>query len=173
VKGHKFVRFVACGRFRPEWSHSRHPEPKEVSLYVNQRPDRYGSSNPPPTIKEAEARIEELSGNIENITSQLQRFDARLKDPHEDHDDVRARKNRAGAAKGHMNSELIFLKRWVKAEQRRRLQELVIANGVDPTSALSLLAASYLLLKRLQDEQVDFDPEELALIQLMKQHVFA
>ena len=171
---HKLGKLTRRGRFTAEWPpHSAKPKPREISLLTKQHPDRYSSRNPPSSLEEADARIEELKEDLTRVTSQIENFEERLRHRYEDHQDLKGRKHRASVAMGYMKAELIYLKKWEKAKRQELRLMLLAGDEFNPEDTRSLLRAAWVLMQRLMDDDVEFHDEEEKLFRLIESHLAA
>ena len=135
--------------------------------------DRYGPDNQPASLADAEDRTAELRDDVLRIITQITGIKVQLSTGEGDEQQLVNWRARANAAKNHMERELSFLRHWKKAERARIRLKIYTDQGVDPNDSKSLLGAALRLLETLMKEDVEFEPEEMALKTLIEEHLAA
>lgn len=124
---------------------------------------------PPATLEEAEVQRLDLIDRLNVVNSQLS---------NQNRTDTSGRRlssaefcewrHRAVVAKRHLEGELRHLNLWLKQQRRARTADQARDLGYDPADPMSLLLAAANVFQRLRSDGVDFDPEECAVSDAIK-----
>lgn len=123
-----------------------------------------GGYRTPPSIQDAEARKARLVAELQDIDARLAQMNAltasrRL--PNAEFAALRTKRADAVRGKAVRLNELKWIKLWIQV-WRTKNQGALPADATDP---LALLRATHGLLALLKQEEIDFSPEELKLIE--------